>query len=140
MTSREGPAKSSMIAEQQTRQQEATFSVLSPEQKNVLDTIESYKNSRTRLVNVHGPSGAGKTFLGWTLACDYDTWSYRPWVPTSPVEATNIVIDNVAPQRVASRRVRELVNFDDVGLAVALSIEPVPEIHDSIRLPANTNE
>lgn len=138
MTSREATPESPLLAEQWTRQLETSISDLNEEQQTVLHELESIEN--TWIVNIQGSSGSGKTFLGWALAREYDEWSYRPWVPTSPVEATKIVIDNVAPKRVASRRVRELVNFDDVDLVVALSREPVPEIHARIRLSPPTDE
>lgn len=122
-----------ILIERDNLQQGATMAALSPDQQTILEAIESLRE--TQLVNIHGPSEAGKTFLGWMLAQKYDHWSYYPWVPRSPIDETYVIIDNVAPRRVASRRVQEFVWFDDVELAVALSREPVPEIHTSHRLP-----
>lgn len=136
--SRENAAKPSMLSSRHTSQRNAEISDLNSNQQMVLEKLESLND--VQLVNIYGPSGVGKTHLGWALARGRESWSYRPWVPTTPVEVDNIVIDNVTPERVASRRVRELVNFDDVDLAVALSRKSVPEIHNAIELPPYTNE
>lgn len=138
MTSPKSTTRPSMLINQETRQEEARLSALTTEQQTALDIIKSAGDSR--LINIHGPSGAGKTFLGWALAQNDDSWSYYPWVPVSPIDGTNVFIDNVAPVRVASRRVRELVDFGDVERAVAISREPVPEIHTSHHLPRYTTE
>jgi AAA+ superfamily predicted ATPase len=132
MTSREESPRSTLLAEQRDRQQEALISALSEDQQRAVDWLESLDN--TLVANIYGPSGTGKTFLGWALARSYDEWSYHPWPPTSPVDATKIVIDNVAPNRDAFGRVRETVTFDDADLAVALSREPLPDLHDRDRV------
>jgi hypothetical protein len=136
MTSHNHAALPPMLAKREDLQQEATVSALSSDQQTILKTIESYED--TRLVNVHGPSGAGKTFLGWVLDWEYNHWSYYPWIPRPPIDEMYVIMDNVASKRVASRRVREFVDFGDAEVIVALSREPVPEIHTSHRLPKDT--
>lgn len=138
MTSHETITLPSMLVEQKDLQQEATMLAFSSDQQAAVEAIQSHED--TRLINIHGPSGAGKTFIGWALAQSDSSWSYYPWVPVSPIEETYVVIDNVAAKRIASRRVREFVDFGDVELAVALSREPIPEIYTSHRIPKYTTE
>lgn len=132
MTSPESVPQSDLLLKKKTRDEQFTVSNFNEDQRRVMEELQSIENEN--LVNVHGPPNSGKTFFGRSLASENNEWSYSPWVPTSSLEPTKIVVDNVAPRRIASRRVRELVNFDNADLAVALSEEPIPEIHTSIQL------
>lgn len=84
--------------------------------------------------NIYGSPQVGKTVTSWTLASENEDWVYYPWPSSDPTEGQRVLIDHVAATRYASRTVRQTITYDNADVVVAVSREPLPEVHDSFKL------
>lgn len=88
-----------------------------------------------QLVNVYGADRDSLTEIGKVLGTK-DEWAYFPWYnPAKSNSASEkAVVDHVPSTRKASRRVREMITFDEYDIVTALSIEQLPECHGYFHL------
>jgi hypothetical protein len=97
--------------------------------------MEKIRQSLGGIVNLYGEQDSGKTFLAWYMVQTLDDWGYHPWLPTpEAVTNANVIVDNVAAKRVASRRVREIKTFDNAATVVPITRSPLPEASISVSL------
>lgn len=109
--------------------------VTGPASAHIQDIIARTNDAvkESRLIAVLGSEVVDIRELGWRLASQ-SGWEYRPWASASaPLNSAYVVVDNVAPTRTASRRLREILSFDDADAVVALVGEPLPEVNTTIR-------
>lgn len=129
-----GSPSASLLADQNQQKTLASRKTLTSPQKNAADQLTSLAADHG-VYNLVGKSGAGKTVLAWCLVQEHEDWKYYPWLPvTDIVNATTVIIDNVAPTKVASRRAREVKTFTDVTSVIVLSQRVIPEATDQIHL------
>lgn len=99
---------------------------LTPSQQRVWAQLHRFHGPPHRVVNVFGPPGSGKTFLGWLMHREgyatYETWSgdRRPIHP-------RLILDNARADRTSARSIRPLVDKLNILQIVLLSRQRVDE-------------
>lgn len=127
------PSAECLIERNQAKQLVSADS-LRDNQERVVQTLRQ-QATNGGIINLCGSEGSGKTFLAWYLARQSDEWEYQPWLPTpAPISAPYLIVDNVAATRVASRRIREIITFDDATCVVAITRDQLPEASATVSL------
>lgn len=117
----------SLLQESNAAKNHVIEQALRAEQERAVKELDQSTNEGG-IVNLRGEAKSGKTFLAWYIARSRDDWRYHPWLPTpTPVTTRNVIVDNVAATRVASRRLREIKTFDGATTVVGVSRQPLPE-------------
>jgi len=99
---------------------------LTPSQQGVWEQLHRFHGPPHRVVNVYGPRGSGKSFLGWLMHREghatYSEWTdeYRPIHP-------RLVLDNAPADRAIARSVRPLVHELGIRQIILLSRQRVDE-------------
>jgi hypothetical protein len=89
-------------------------------------------------VNLHGPAGAGKTFLGWALAHDRDALSFAApelFDPANLPPGRPLIIDNVDSDDRPLRRLLAAVQLTGPRPALFISRRPTPDLLPVVALP-----
>lgn len=106
---------------------------LAPTQLEVAGQILDLKGENAVLVSLYGPDKI-TTEIGQVIAND-EGWTYYPWYDSDRIDPneTHAIIDNVPSTREASRRLRELITFDEYSVVIAISEKRLPEAHRHLR-------
>lgn len=91
------------------------------------------------IVNLFGPPGAGKTFLGWALARDRDAVSFAApelFDPAALPPDRPLIIDNIDPDDRPLRRLLAAVQLTGRRPALFISRRPTPGLLPTVALPA----
>lgn len=89
------------------------------------------------IVNLYGPPGAGKTFLGWALAYERDALSYAApelFAPAALPPDRPLIIDNVDPDDRPLRRLLAAVQLTGPRPALFISRRPTPGLLPAVAL------
>ena len=82
---------------------------LTTSQKNVWEAIRRFDGPPHRVIDIFGPEGCGKTFMGWLMEREqyatYALWAQKP-APVLP----RLIFDNAPSHRAAERGIRPLVD------------------------------
>jgi hypothetical protein len=99
---------------------------LTPSQQAVWAELRRFDGPPHRVVNVFGPPGSGKSFLGWLMRREgYATYGY--WAnPPRPIHP-RLALDNAATDHAAARDARPLVDQYQVRQVILLSRRRVDE-------------
>lgn len=99
---------------------------LTPSQQQVWKQLHRFDGPPHRVVNVYGPRGSGKSFLGWLMQREghatYSNWAHEHH-PIHP----RLVIDNTPTDRARTRSVRPLVDTLNIRQIILLSRQRVDE-------------
>jgi hypothetical protein len=99
---------------------------LTPSQRTVWEGVHRFDGPPHRIINIYGPRGSGKSFLGWLMQREryatYGSWIERP----DPIHP-RLVLDNAHTDRASTRNLRPLV--DELGILqiILLSRQRVDE-------------
>lgn len=99
---------------------------LTPSQQKVWDQLHLFNGPPHRVVNVYGPRGSGKTFIGWLMQREgYATYEIWPGArrPIHP----RLTLDNAPADRASARSVRPLVDELGIRQVILLSRQRVDE-------------
>lgn len=82
---------------------------LTVSQQGVWEAIHRFDGPPHRVINIYGPEGSGKTFMGWLMErekyASYALWAQKP-IPGLP----RLVLDDAPATRAAEREIRPLVD------------------------------
>ena len=99
---------------------------LTPSENAVWNSLMRFDGPPHRVINVFGPEGAGKTFLGWLLEREklatYCTWQQK----TRPIHP-RMILDNSKTERSEVRSIRPLVDKYGLQQIILLSRRRVDE-------------
>lgn len=99
---------------------------LTPSQQWVWKQLHLFHGPPHRVINVYGPCGSGKSFLGWLMHQEgYAT--YQMWPDERRPIHPRLVLDNAPPDRASARSVRPLVDDLDICQIILLSRQRVDE-------------
>jgi hypothetical protein len=99
---------------------------LTPSQQQVWEQLHRFQGPPHRVVNVYGPRGSGKSFLGWLMHREgYATYSM--WTDERNPIHPRLVLDNAPADRASARSVRPLVDQLDIRQIILLSRQRVDE-------------
>jgi len=89
-------------------------------------------------LNLFGPAGAGKTFLGWALAYELDAafCAAPELLEPPPAAGTFVIVDNVDVEAYPFRRLLAALELYNVRSALLISRAPNPGLLPALRLPA----
>jgi hypothetical protein len=93
---------------------------LTPSQKALWEAIQRFAGPPHRVINIYGPEGTGKTFIGWFLE-RINHSSYRVWPDIQEPLLPRLTLDDVLPDRATARDVRPLVDKYDIQQIILLS-------------------
>lgn len=93
---------------------------LTPSEQHVWEQLHRFDGPPHRVVNVYGPPGSGKSFLGWLMEREryatYGFWANRP-KPILP----RLVLDNARTDRASTRALRPQVDEQGIRQIILLS-------------------
>lgn len=123
--------KAPLLSRMNTLKQADFEECLTDEQRGALEKIQTHREAEEPYINLHGPPYAGKTFLCWSL---HDRgWAYYQALPNR-VSETKVIYDHGAPERMATRRLRNNVELNGVACAVYVTEKPAEEVHPRVEL------
>ncbi len=93
---------------------------LTPSQQQVWKRLHRFHGSPHRVVNVYGPRGSGKSFLGWLMHREGHA-TYTKWSDERRPIHPRLVLDNAPADRANARSVRPLVDELDIRQIILLS-------------------
>jgi hypothetical protein len=99
---------------------------LTPSQQCVWEQLLRFRGPPHRVINIYGPRGSGKTFIGWLMHREgyatYETWTGE----RQPIHP-RLVLDNAPPDRASARAIRPLVDKLKIKQIILLSRQRVNE-------------
>lgn len=99
---------------------------LTPSEQIVWEQLHRFDGPPHRVINIYGPLGSGKSFLGWLMEREgyatYGFWASRPQ-PMHP----RLVLDNAQTDRASTRNIRPLVEQLGILQIILLSRQQVDE-------------
>lgn len=110
---------------------------LADHQLRVFRDIEARWRHPEKL-SLHGPAGAGKTFLGWALAYELDAafWAAPELLAPAPSAGAPVIIDNVDVDPYRMRHLLAALERYNVRRALLITRAPNPGLLPAILLPA----
>src|SRR5437763_6537342 len=83
---------------------------LTPSQQTVWEAIQHFDGLPHRVINIYGPEGTGKTFMGWFLErMNHST--YRLWPNMQKPLLPRLTLDDALSDRATPRDVRPLLGI-----------------------------
>lgn len=111
---------------QQRIRDRITSEWLTPSEQNVWEKLHRFSGPPHRIINIYGPRGSGKSFLGWLMQREkyatYGIWPERPH-PEQP----RLVLDNAPADQATTRSLRPLVDQLEILQIILLSRQRVNE-------------
>ena len=99
---------------------------LTPSQQTVWEAIQRFDGLPHRVINIYGPEGTGKTFMGWFLErMNHST--YRIWPDMQKPLLPRLTLDDALSDRATTRDVRPLVDRYGIQQIILLSRTQVDE-------------
>lgn len=99
---------------------------LTPSQRSIWKELQHYSGSPHHVVNVYGPAGCGKTFIGWLLErLNYS--SYRVWPDVKPPTCPRLTLDDFPANRLKAREIRPLVSQFGIQQILLITRARIPE-------------
>lgn len=99
---------------------------LTPSQRAAWDWLQRFDGPPHRIINIYGPRGSGKSFLGWLMQRERHA-TYGIW-PTLPrPEHPRLVVDNAPTDRAGTRALRPKVDALEISQIILLSRQRVDE-------------
>lgn len=99
---------------------------LTPSQQQVWALVHRFHGPPHRVINIYGPHGCGKSFIGWLMHREghatYDIWTGE----RKPIHP-RLTLDNAPSDRASARAVRPLVDTLGVRQIILLSRQRVDE-------------
>jgi hypothetical protein len=86
-----------------------TIDWLTESERKVWDAIKLFGGAPHRVINVYGPEGSGKTFLGWLMERERYA-SYSVWGQTPSPSLPRLVFDDAPSARSDERAIRPLID------------------------------
>jgi hypothetical protein len=99
---------------------------LTPSQRQVWEQLHRFHGPPHRVVNVYGPRGSGKSFLGWLMHREGHA-TYSKWTDERRPIHPRLVLDNAPTDRASARSVRPLVDELNIRQIILLSRRRVDE-------------
>ena len=93
---------------------------LTPSQQTVWEAIQRFDGLPHRVINIYGPEGTGKTFMGWFLECMNHS-TYRIWPDMQKPLLPRLTLDDALSDRATTRDVRPLVDRYGIQQIILLS-------------------
>jgi hypothetical protein len=106
--------------------------LLTPPQMEAYEQILEYIDRGEPRINLHGPSGVGKTVVSWVLAEEHD-WEYLPDPDTEP-SRQSVIYDHASPKRAATRRLRADIQLNNLTRTVYVTRVPAKELYPRVNL------
>jgi len=132
MTSPEAP----LLRQLNTLKQVDTYTeYLTEEQRDVFETIRSYRENGEPYINLHGPKSAGKTFICWAL--QEGDWAYHQALPDR-VNNPAVIYDHGEYERMATRSLRNNVEMNGVACVLYVTRKVAEEIYPRIEFNPST--
>ena len=99
---------------------------MTPSEQQVWEQLHRFDGPPHRVVNIFGPSGSGKSFLGWLMEREryatYGHWASQP-KPVLP----RLVLDSAYTDQASTRALRPLVDEYGIHQIILLSRHRVDE-------------
>ena len=108
----------------------AALGWMTPSQRQALEAIQNLLRSY-RVINLYGPRGCGKTFLGWM--CHRESIGIHLPHPsllqrhTSTLSSSCVIIDNVQSSRHGFRQILKEVQILSIPNLIVISQNPIKE-------------
>lgn len=121
---------------------EAAETMLTPSQRLVLTELEKRWQFPDRL-NLCGPPGSGKTFLGWVMARQSQASFYaspRAFEQAQPPYPAGIIIDNAPSEEKEVRRLLSKLQLHQVRRTLFITSSPIRLGWPIMELPLPTAE
>jgi hypothetical protein len=101
------------------------------------DIVDRWRYSEK--LNLYGPAGAGKTFLGWALAYEQEaTFFAAPEIfleTNAPSPQGPVIVDNIDTDPYQLRRLLAALQLHDIHAALFISRQPNPGLLPTLHLP-----
>jgi len=99
---------------------------LTPSERLVWDQLHRFSGPPNRVINVYGPGGCGKSFLGWLLHREgYATYAF--WNGERQPVHPRLILDNAPSDRAETRSIRPLIERLEIRQIILLSRQRVNE-------------
>jgi primosomal protein N' len=121
-----------VLAERNLVKRNLSVTLLTDQQKKAYEQIQQHRADGRRFINLHGPTGSGKTIVGWVLQAT-DDWEYLTSIDQKP-SSQAMVVDNGDGSRQATRRLRNKAELHKVQHVVYITASPASELHPRVRL------